>query len=153
MFLSAYFWKTTSAFIAMKEKETQLNYYKWNHACPEVLHLVELDSMSFKRISEKILSEMLQLETFSQIGIKSARYWEKDECLWFLEPDDYEFTLFALLDFHDWKVWCIKNSLLMDLRDKQIVTFQGRYGWTKKSEILPYLTPITTPEELRDFIG
>ena len=154
MFLSAHLWKTTNAFMAMKEKETQLNYYKRNHACLEVLQLVDLDSIPFKRISEQILSEMLQLGNFSQNGIeiKSARYWGKDDCLWFIQQDDYEFTLFALLDFHDWKVWCIKKSLLMDLRDKKFVTFQGNHGWTKKSEILPYLTPITTPEELRDFI-
>ena len=168
MFLSVDFWNKTSAFLALKEKETQLKYYKRNNASAEVLQLVELDSKPFGSISEQILSEILHIEprTSSQndgvvngkkIEIKSARYWAgKDECVWqHLEPDhDYDYALFALLDFNDWKVWCIQKSRLMELRDKKIVTFQGKQGWwTKKSAILPYLTPITTPEELRDFIG
>jgi hypothetical protein len=167
MFLSAQFWKTTSAFMALKEKETQIKFYKRNNASPEVLQLVELDSKPFGSISEKILSEIFQLHprTSSQhdgilhgkkIEIKSARYWGgKDECVWqHLEPDhDYEYALFTLLDFHDWKVWCIKKSLLMDLRDKKVVTFQGKQGWwTKKSAVLPYLTPITSMKELHEFI-
>jgi hypothetical protein len=168
MALSANSWKKTRAFMAMKEKDTQLKYYERNHSCPEVLQLAGLDSKRFGSAGETILSEILHIEprTSSQndgvvngkkIEIKSARYWAgKDECVWqHLEPDhDYDYALFALLDFNDWKVWCIQKSRLMELRDKKIVTFQGKQGWwTKKSAILPYLTPITTPEELRDFIG
>ena len=72
-----------------------------------------------------------------------------------LEPDhDYEYALFALLDFHGWNVWGIKKSLLMgECREKKVVTFQGKQGWwTKKSAILPYLTPIKSKADLAAFI-
>ncbi len=40
-----------------------------------------------------------------------------------------------------------------ELREKKIVTFQGKQGWwTKKSSILPYLTPINNIIELDNFI-
>jgi hypothetical protein len=40
-----------------------------------------------------------------------------------------------------------------ELREKKIVTFQGKQGWwTRKSSILPYLTRITNVKEMNDFI-
>ena len=161
-------WKYTKAFISIKEKETQYIYYKRMNASAEVLQLVELESKPFGSCSEKIISEIFNLgaRTSSQndatchgkkIEIKTARYWSgKDDCVWqHLEPDhDYEYALFILLDFHSWKVWCIKKTDLMgELREKKIVTFQGKQGWwTKKSKCLSYLTPIKTIEELHEFI-
>ena len=136
------------------------------NASPEVLQLVELESKPFGSVCEKIISELFGLgpRTSSQndatlngkkIEIKSARYWAgKDDCMWqHLEPDhDYDYALFVLLNFQGWKVWCIKKTTLMDLRGK-IVTFQGKQGWwTKKSDILPYLTPIHTLANLQEFI-
>lgn len=166
--LSASFWKNTKTFQAIKDKETQIKYYKKMNSCEEVLQLVDLESKPFGSESEKIISEIFQLgaRTSSQndgtrngkkIEIKSARYWAgKDDCVWqHLEPDhDYEYALFALLDFHGWKVWCIKKSFLMgELRDRKIVTFQGKQGWwVKKSAILPYLTSINSVAELDAFI-
>ena len=93
-----------------------------------------------------------------KIEIKSARYWAgKDDCKWqHLEPEhDYEYVLFVLLDFDRFKIWCIKKSLLMgELRDKKIVTFQGKQGWwVAKSAILPYLTPINNVQDLDNFIN
>jgi len=137
-------------------------------ASTEVLTLVELDSKPFGSECEKIISEIFYLgpRTSSQndgtlngknIEIKSARYWAgKDDCVWqHLEPEhDYEYVILALLDFKGWKIWCIKKSLLMgELRIKKIVTYQGKQGWwTKKSAILPYLTPIKTRADLQAFI-
>jgi hypothetical protein len=62
--------------------------------------------------------------------------------------------MFALLDFQGWKVWVIKKSLLMgEMRDKKIITFQGKQGWwVRKSAILSYLTPIHTIADLDAFI-
>jgi hypothetical protein len=166
--LSANYWKNTKTFQAIKEKETQIKYYKRMKSCEEVLQLVDLESKPFGSESEKIIQEIFNLSprTSSQndgtrngkkIEIKSARYWAgKDDCVWqHLEPEhDYEYALFALLDFHGWKVWCIKKTLLMgELRDKKIVTYQGKQGWwVKKSAIIPYLTPIHTISELDEFI-
>lgn len=133
-------------------------------ACDEVIQLVDLESKPFGTESEKIIQEIFNLgpRTSSQndgtrngkkIEIKCARYWAgKDDCVWqHLEPEhDYEYAMFGLLDFTGWKIWTIKKSLLMgELRDKKIVTFQGKQGWwTRKSAILPYLTPIHSVEDL-----
>ena len=166
--LSANNWKNTKTFKSIKDKETQIKYYKRMNSCEEVLQLVDLESKPFGSESEKIIQEIFKLgpRTSSQndgtrngkkIEIKSARYWAgKDDCRWqHLEPEhDYEIALFALLDFQGWKVWGIKKSLLMgEMRDKKIVTFQGKQGWwVTKSEILPYLTTIKTISDLDAFI-
>jgi hypothetical protein len=136
------------------------------NASAEVLELVQLESKPFGSVCEKIISELFGLgpRTSSQndatlngkkIEIKSARYWAgKDDCVWqHLEPDhDYDYALFVLLNFHGWKVWCIKKTALMELRGK-IVTDQGKQGcWTKKSAILPHLTPIHTLADLQAFV-
>jgi len=166
--LSANYWKNTNTFKTIKEKETQIKYYKKMKSCDEVLQLVDLESKPFGTESEKIIQEIFQFgpRTSSQndgtrngkkIEIKSARYWAgKDDCRWqHLEPDhDYEYALFALLDFHGWKIWGIKKSFLMgEMRDKKIVTFQGKQGWwVRKSAIISYLTPINNIVELDAFI-
>jgi len=161
------YWKNTAAFTTIQEKETQIKHYKRMNASAEVLQLVELESKPFGSVCEKIISELFGLgpRTSSQndatlngkkIEIKTARYWcGKDDCMWqHLEPDhDYDYALFVLLNFQGWKVWCIKKTDLMDLREKKIVTFQGKQGWwTRKSAILPHLTPIHTLADLHAFV-
>ena len=166
--LSCKYWKNSKRFKAIKEKETQIKYYKKMNASEEVLQLVELESKPFGTEAEEIISEIFGMgpRTSSQndgtrcgkkIETKAARYWAgKDDCKWqHLEPDhDYEYALFVLLDFHGWKVWGIKKSLLMgDMRTKKIVTYQGKQGWwTRKSAIMPYLTSIKTIAELDAFL-
>jgi hypothetical protein len=166
--LSATYWKNINTFKSIKDKETQIKYYKRMNSCEEVLQLVDLESKPFGTESEKIIQEIFKLgpRTSSQndgtrngnkIEIKSARYWAgKDDCMWqHLEPEhDYEIALFALLDFQRWKVWGIKKELLMgEMRDKKIVTFQGKQGWwVRKSAIISYLTPINNILELDAFI-
>ena len=166
--LSCNHWKNSRTFMDIKDKETQIKYYRRMNASAEVLQLVDLESKPFGSVGETMISEIFGLgpRTSSQndgtlngkkIEIKSARYWAgKDDCVWqHLEPDhDYEYAIFAILDFQGWKVWSIKKSLLMgEMREKKIVTFQGKQGWwTRKSAILPYLTPITTRAELEAFV-
>jgi hypothetical protein len=167
--LSCESWKHTSAFKAIQEKETQIKYYKRMGASEEVLQLVDLESKPFGSVCENIISESFQMgkRTSSQndgtfdgnpIEIKCARYWSgNDDCRWqHLEPEhDYEYALLVLLDFHGFKAWCIKKSDLMGeaLREQKIITYQGKQGWwTKKSAILPYLTPIDSVDDLRAFI-
>ena len=163
--LAATSWKNTKTFQSIKDKETQIKYYKRMNSSEEVLQLVDLESKPFGSESEKIIQEIFKMSPRSstqhdgirlgkKIEIKSARYWAgKDDCVWqHLEPEhDYEFAVFALLDFHCWKVWGIKKSLLMgeELKQKKIVTFQGKQGWwVKKSAVLPYLTPIYSVADL-----
>ena len=166
--LSATYWKNTKTFKSIKKKETQIKYYKRMGSCDEVLQLVDLESKPFGSECEKLIQEIFQLDkrTSSQndgtrngkkIEIKSARYWAgKDECIWqHLEPDhDYEFALFVLLDFQGLKVWGInKTTLMTEMRDKKILTYQGKQGWwVRKSAIIEYLTSIKSIAELDDFI-
>jgi len=166
--LCATYWKNTKTFKSIKDKETQIKYYKRMNSCEEVLQLVDLESKPFGSVSEKIIQEIFNLgpRTSTQndgtrngkkIEIKSARYWAgKDDCVWqHLEPDhDYDFALFTLLDFQGWKVWAIKKSLLMgEMRDQKIVKYQGKQGfWVSKSAIISHLTPIKNISELDAFI-
>jgi hypothetical protein len=167
--LSANYWKNTNAFTSIKDKETQIKYYEKMNSCEEIKQLVLLESKPFGSVSEKIICEIFNLgpRTSTQndgtrngkkIEIKSARYWGgKDDCVWqHLEPEhDYDYALFALLDFHCWKIWGIKKSVLMgDMREKKIVTFQGKQGWwVRKSAIESYLTQINNISELDLFIN
>lgn len=162
--LSANYWKNTNTFNQIIEKETQIKYYKRMNSCEEVLQLVELDSKPFGSVAEKMICELFKLGPRSssqndgtrhgkKIEIKSARYWAgKDDCVWqHLEPEhDYEYALFALLGFNKWNIWGIQKSVLMgEMREKKIVTFQGKQGWwVKKSAILDYLKPIHNISEL-----
>lgn len=167
--LSAEHWKHSKAFQSLKEKETQLKYYTKMKSSDEVLQIVALESKPFGSIAEKIFQDIFQLgpRTSSEndgtrggkkIEIKSARYWAgKDDCVWqHLEAEhDYDVVMFALLDFHGWKVWMIKKSVLMgELREKKVVCFQGKQGWwVKKSAVAPYATAISSVEELDSFLA
>lgn len=150
----------------MSKKVNQLDYYISKNAAAQILKLVALGNKAFGGEAEGIVREVFALgpRTSSQndatygarkIEIKSARYWCKDDCKWqHLEPEhDYDLVLFVLVDFQELKVWAINKSLLMgELREKKVVTFQGKQGWwTTKSAILPYLTPIHTPADLLPF--
>jgi hypothetical protein len=162
-------WKHTKAFTQNKRRESQTQYYVRMNAAPAVVDLVSLDSKPFGSVGESIMTELFQMapRTSSQndgvfeghkCEIKCARRWAgKDDCRWqHLEPDhDYAFAMLALLEFHEWKVWCITKAQLMDeLREKKVVTFQGKQGWwTLKSAVMPYLVPIHGLECLRKFVS
>jgi len=174
--LSSESWKNTKRFKDIKDKETQIKYYTRMNASAEVLQLVELESKPFGTEGEEMLAEIFGMgpRTSSEndgtlkgkkIEIKCARYWAgHDECKWqHLEPEhDYEYAMFAILDFHGWKVWAIKKSDLMgeelrninkEKKSKKPVNFQGKQGWwTTKSAILPYLTPIKTKADLEALV-
>jgi hypothetical protein len=166
--LSVNNWKHTKAFTHNARRETQTQYYVRMNAAPEVIELVSLDSKPFGTVGETMMAELFQMapRTSSQndgvfegrkCEIKCARYWAgNDECRWqHLEPDhDYEFAMLAILDFHEWKVWCVTKAHMMgELREKKVVTFQGKQGWwTLKSAIMPHLTPIHGLECLRKFV-
>jgi hypothetical protein len=167
--LSSNYWENTEAFKSIKNKETQIKYYKRMNSSESVLQIVDLESKPFGSVSEKIIKEIFNIgeRTSSQndgtkngkkIEIKSARYWAgKNDCVWqHLEPEhDYEYALFVLLDFDGWIVWGIKKSLLMgEMRDKKIVTYQGKQGWwVRKLMIENYLTPIRNINEFDIFIN
>jgi hypothetical protein len=166
--LSVNYWKNTKTFQSIKDKLTQIKYYQNNNSSSEILQLVDLESKPFGTEMEKLIIEIFKLTPRTsvqndatldgkKIEIKSARYWSgQDDCKWqHLEPNhDYEYVIFVLLDFQSLKVWIIKKSQLMgELRDKKIVTHQGKQGWwTSKKHILEYLTPITSINDLNNYI-
>jgi hypothetical protein len=160
--------KGLKSFQKISKKVSQLDYYVANNSTLEVLKLVSLGNKTFgDNAVEPMIRELFALgaRTSSQndatyktrkIEIKAARYWGgKDHCKWqHLEPDhDYDMVLFVLLDFTGFKVWAInKDKLMGELREKKIVTFQGKQGWwTDKGKIMPYLTEITSVEDFTKF--
>ena len=149
--------------------ESQYAYYKKNGSSREVLEIVSMESKRFGSVSEKIISKTYNLEprTSSEndgvkqnkkIEIKCARYWAgTDECKWqHLEPEyDYDCVLFGLLDFNGiWNIWGIKKAMLMgELREKKIVTYQGKQGWwCNKSKVIKYCTIIKSMSDLENFL-
>lgn len=147
---------------------SQLSYYKQNRSSETVLRLVELESKGFGSIMEKIIIEQFNLgkRTSSQndatlngvkFEIKSARYWSGiDDCKWqHIELHyDYQYILFALLDFDEIKCWCLSKDKLIELSDRGIVKKQGIQGyWTEKSKIMDYLTPVKNVSELEKYIN
>lgn len=167
--LSVQSWKYTDAFKSIGKKETQYQYYQRNKAPPETLRMVQLESKPFGTACEQKMCESFGLgcrennqhdATFGPytIEIKSARYWAgKDDCQWqHLEPTyEYDFVMFVLLDFFEYKVWMIKKDFLMGpLRENKKVTRQGKQGWwAKKSALLPFMTPIQTRADLIAFVS
>jgi hypothetical protein len=161
-------WKNTKSFKSITDKETQLSYYQKNNSPSEILQLVGLESKPFGTHMEKLISEIFDLEPRlsvendasyknKKIEIKSARYWAgKDDCKWqHLEPDhDYDYVLFVLLDFNALCVWPVTKKYLMgELRDKKIITNQGKQGWwTSKKNIIQYLKPVYCKEDLTNFL-
>ena len=166
--LSVTSWKELGSFTRLKAKQTQIGYYESKNAAPEILQLVALESKAFGSAAEEILKEVFGLgkRTNTQhdatwqgkkIEIKAARYWAGTEnCRWqHLEPDhDYEYVLFALLGFQEWNCWILpKTTIMGELREKHVVTFQGKQGWwVTKSALEPWLKCIKTKEELYEIL-
>lgn len=162
-------WKQKYKKIIKNYTESQYDYYKLNDAPIEVLELVSMESKRFGSVSEKIISNIFNLEprTSSEnngcrkgkkIEIKCARYWSgKNNCKWqHLELQyDFDCVLFGLLDFNGtWKIWAIKKSILMnDLIEKKIVTYQGKQGyWCEKNKIIKFCTEIKSIQDLDIFL-
>lgn len=162
-------WKHNYKKIKNNYKESQFDFYKRNNAPDEVLELVSLESKRFGSISEKLTSEIFNLEprTSSQndgvrkgkkIEIKCARYWGcKDECIWqHLELEhDYNCILFGLLDFDgSWKFWGISKTLLFgELKEKNILSHQGKQGyWCNKSKVIEFCHVIKSIKSLDKFL-
>ena len=144
-------------------KESQLEYYIRNNACPEVLKLVGLESKSFGMHCEKIIREIFSMNkpinsqhdaiyNGVKIEIKSARFWGGTiDCKFqHIEPTyNYDYILFVLVEFQDLRIWGMHKSKIHEMIALNILTRQGLQGyWSKMSKILPHLTIIKSKEEL-----
>jgi hypothetical protein len=161
-------WTSSAHFQAMIKKTTQLELYIQKKSPPEILQLVSMANKVFGTEMEGIVMDVFQLSPRTntqhdgirngkKIEIKSARWHATGEdCNWeHLEPEyDYEYVLFILVDFTELKAWILSKHVLMgELREKKIVVKQGQQGWTvAKNRLEPFLTPISSIEELDRFI-
>jgi hypothetical protein len=161
-------WTKTKAFANCTTKCTQVQYYKNNNAGTEVLQLVALTPKPFGTEAENIVMECFNLEprdntqhdgklNGKKLEIKCARWHATGgDCNWLHleEGHDYQYVVFALLDFQDWKCWIMtKPRLFGEMREKSILKKQGEEGWTvNKSKIESYLTPIYSQADIIDFM-
>ena len=163
-------WALNAAYQDIVSKESQLDNYVKNHAPPEILKLVGMNSRVFGCVAERIVCEIFRLGprtstqndgTFQgkKIEVKCARFWsdgDGSDCRWqHLEPEhDYDMALLVLLDYNGFQVGAIQKSYLMsELRVRNVVTHQGKQGWwTKRSDVLSYLTPIHSIADLEAFV-
>jgi len=161
-------WTKTNAFTNCTTKCTQLQYYRNKDASAETLQLVALTPKPFGTEAEKIVVECFGLEPREnsqhdgklktmKLEVKCARWHAVGtDCNWLHleEGHDFQYVIFALLDFHDWKCWIMtKARLFGEMRDKCILKKQGEEGWTvNKSKIESYLTPIYSQTDIINFM-
>ena len=159
--LSVDFWKNI---LTLKNvKMSQIEFYTIRGSSPAVLQLVGENSKSFGTLSEYIVKVIFLIDSRTSSGndgtrngkkieIKTARYWAcTNNCKWqHIElTHDYDYVLFALLDFHGWIVWGISKSMLIKLKCLNILTNQGKQGmWVSKNSIIPYVTRIKNIADL-----
>jgi hypothetical protein len=146
-------------------------YYRENHASPEIQRIVSLENRKFGSVIEKMLREIFDLTKpesskhdaiFRRLGlqdnkiyIKAARYWAgTDNCKWqHLEPDyDYTHIIFVLVDFNSLRTWIAPKS---DLFSGGFLTPQGQQGyWGDKQTLLDsgYLHEIHDETDLSNFL-
>jgi hypothetical protein len=144
-------------------KESQLDFYKRNNACREVLKLVGLESKAFGMFIERIIREMFSMNkplnsqhdaifNDKKIEIKSSRFWGGTmDCKWqHVEPTyDYDYILFVLVEFQDLRIWGMHKSKVKKMIEQGILTPQGKQGyWCKMSSILPHLTLMMSLDSL-----
>ena len=154
--------RESSAFKSIANNITQVSYYESKEAAPEIIKLVKMDSKAFGSAIEKILIEHYELDKRvntqhdarlgdKKIEIKAARYWAgQDNCKWqhIEEKHDYEYILFALIDFNSIRCWLGKKEQVI-----QHMTPQGKQGnWVDKATIIPHIQEITSKEHLRILI-
>jgi hypothetical protein len=148
-------------------KESQLDFYKRNNACPEIQQLVGLESKAFGMHMEKITRQIFRMNKplnsqhdgiFNgvKIEIKSSRFWGGTTNCRFqhIEPTyDYDYVLFVLVNFQDIEIYGMSKDRLKEMIALNILTPQGRQGyWCQKSKIKNYLTPIKSKEDLEKLI-
>jgi len=161
-------WTKTTAFSKCSTKDTQVDYYRKNNASPEVIKLVALTPKPFGTEAENIIVESFGLDPRDntqhdgklrgkKLEVKCARWHAVGgDCNWLHleEGHDFQYVIFALLDFQDWKCWIMtKPRLFGEMREKGILKKQGEEGWTvNKCKIEIHLTPIYSQADIIDFM-
>lgn len=147
---------------------SQYDYYKQNNSSEEILNIVLLNSKIFGTKAEDILKKIFDIgpRTSTQndgtkfnkkIEIKTSRYWGgKDNYKWqhIEEEHDYEYILFALLDFNKWKCWITKKEFLFTyLKQHNLLKKQGTEGWICNGrDVTQYFTEILCVEDFDKYL-
>ena len=148
---------------------SQYDYYRVNNSQDEILELVSLNSKIFGTKAEDILRKIFDIgpRTSTQndgtkfdkkIEIKTSRYWGgSNNSKWqhLEEEHDYEYVLFALLDFDKWKCWITKKDTLFGiLKENGLLKKQGTEGWLCNSkDITAHITEIFSVQDFDDYLN
>ena len=156
----------TKSFRCMKQKMTQVDFYRSRGACDNILKLVRQSNKSFGEKTQCIVKDLLDLDSSCDAGhdaqklsmrlkfeIKSSRYGvSSKDFMWqhIMEEHDYDYLIFVGIDFDCLKMYLISKYNFMRLKTKGIVTQQGRAEgqglWAKRKKILPYLIELQNKE-------
>lgn len=146
-----------------------VEWYKEHGSDEKTLKIVTEENKRYGSVIEKIVlaiklignrenSEHDGIKKNKKIEIKSSRYWSQSyNCRWqHIEQDhDYDCVLFVLLHFDgSLKIWGIEKSVLFgELRQKNILTKQGKEGWwCDKENVIEYCKEIKTVDDLDSFL-
>ena len=163
----------TKSFEVIKKVKTQVIYYHENNAHPDIVKLVGLGNKSFGEKTQKIVMECLSLDKPTETGhdirqeltglefeVKSSRYWvATGDWKWqhIMEGHKYDYLLMVGVTFNSIEVYIISKQKFMELKSIGLVTQQGGAEgqglWCNYSKIKDYLTPISSTEDLNNFIA
>ena len=149
---------------------TQLGYYIENNASPEILKFVTLSNKAFgEQYMQGIAKDLFGLEKAGHTGhdlqlsgqkieMKSSRWGCRGSFKWqhIMQGHEYQYVMFALVDFQDIKFWIIKKDVILANPSlfQQQGGAEGQGLWTpcmsarNMSRITDLCTPIHSREDL-----
>lgn len=163
----------TKAFESIINAKTQVDYYIDRGAHPDIIKMVALGNKSFGEKMQRIILEQLNLDKPSSTGhdvqqkssgkkfeVKSSRFWTTNgDWKWqhIMEDHNYDYLLLVGINLQSVDVFIITKKNLISLKSKGFVTQQGGAEgqglWCDFSKIKEYLTPISSEEDLNNFIS
>lgn len=155
---------TTHTFNNITTKKTQIEYYMSQKSSPEILKLVKLGNRQFGCCIEKIIREMLRMNTSKdttcdglfyniRIEIKASRYWigqSKPDFKWqHIEPNHkFDLIIFVAVMCQKIDLYVLSYNKVLELIQQNIIRKQGggtgQGFWCSKKEIRPFLTKLST---------
>jgi len=163
----------TETFEKINNSKSQIDFYIENNSHPDILKIVRLNNKSFGEKMQRIITEFFNLNNPTNSGhdcklpnsnvkveIKSSRFWvNTKDWRWqhIMVEHDYEYIILIGINFEGIDTYIISKQKFLELYQMGIVTQQGNAEgqglWCEFSKIKPYLTNISSPEELNKFIN
>lgn len=159
-------------FESIENSKNQIDYYIENNAHPDIIKIVSLGNKLFGEKLQRIIMEYFNLDKPDDTGydiqqkssgikfeVKSSRFWvSNNDWKWqhIMENHNYDYLLLCGVNFNTIDVFIISKSEFLSLKNKGLVTMQGGAEgqglWCNYKKIKNYLTPITTFEDIENFI-